>query len=258
MKKRGLFAALILLICVICAFSGCAMGKYIVDVSYETVDNGTVAVYTYSDGSTSQHLIERGRDGLDGKDGQSVTAQSVYEQWLEKNGLTDTTENYNAFLTSLGLDLSADNSQAVQSSLHSVATLYCEYIYSQKSYYPSGTSYAAGMSIGTAFIYESEEEKNGYTYLVTNAHVVYCANADKAANGNSYYPKKIHCFLYGSFDHEKVYGSSGQIDPTYHYVIPQYSSYAVQCELVGACLSADLAVGRSPPISKPSIPISKQ
>ncbi len=247
MKKRGLFAALILLICVICAFSGCAMGKYIVDVSYETVDNGTIAVYTYSDGSTSQHLIERGRDGLDGKDGQSVTAQSVYEQWLEKNGLTDTTENYNAFLTSLGLDLSADNSQAVQSSLHSVATLYCEYIYSKTTgYYPSGRKqYAAAMSIGTAFIYEIEESKSGYTYLVTNAHVVYCSNADKTANGNSYYPKNIHCFLYGSFDHETAYRSSGQVDPTYNYVIPQYSSYAVQCELVGECLSADLAVVRA-------------
>lgn len=250
MRKRSLWAAIVLIVCLICAFSGCAMGKYIVDVSYETVDGGTVATYTYSDGSTSQHLIERGRDGIDGtdgKDGQSVSAQTVYEQWLERNGLTDSTENYNAFLAALDLDLTTDNSAVVQSSLHSVATLYCEYIYLKSAgYFPSSQKqYAAAMSIGTAFIYDIEEEKNGYTYLVTNAHVVYCSKADKTANGNSYYPKNIHCFLYGSFDHNTAYGSSGQTDPTYHYVIPQYSSYAVECELVGVCLSADLAVVRA-------------
>lgn len=243
MKKSRLFAGLVMLICFVCAFSGCAFEKYIVNVSYETTNNGTIATYTYSDGSTSQHRIETGKDGIDGKDGQNVTAQSVYEQWLEKNGLTDTTENYNAFLASLDLDLTADNAATVQSTLHSVATLYCEYIYSQSAGYRK--QYAAAMSIGTAFIYDIEEQKNGYTYLVTNAHVVYCDKADKTANGNSYYPKNIHCFLYGSFDHNKAYGNSGKTDPTYQYAIPQYSSYAVQCELVGACLSADLAVVRA-------------
>lgn len=243
MKKRHIFSVLILAICFLCAFAGCAPQKYIVDVSYEKTNDGTVATYMYSDGTTASHLIERGKDGADGRDGQDVTAQAVYEQWLEKNDLTDSTENYKLFLSELNLDLSVDNSSAVQRTLHSVATLYCEYVYSQSIGYRK--TYSTAMSIGTAFIYDIENGADGYTYLVTNAHVVWCNKADEKANPNGYFPKDIHCFLYGSFNHNAAYGASGKYDSTYGYQILEYSPYAVSCELVGVCLTADLAVVRA-------------
>lgn len=243
MKKRHIFSVLVLAISFLCAFAGCAPQKYIVDVSYEKTNEDTVATYEYSDGTTSNHLIESGKDGADGRDGQDVTAQAVYEQWLKKNGLTDSTENYKLFLSELNLDLSIDNSSAVQRTLHSVATLYCEYVYSQSIGYRK--TYSTAMSIGTAFIYDIEDGADGYTYLVTNAHVVWCKKADEKANPNGYLPKAIHCFLYGSFNHNAAYGASGKYDSTYGYQILEYSPYAVSCELVGVCLTADLAVVRA-------------
>lgn len=248
MKKRYFVAFIAVVLCLLCAFTGCSKGNYLVDVTFRDTENGTEATYLYSDGSTKTSTVKNGRDGQDGKD---VSAQSVYEQWLEKNGLEDSTENYNRFLSTLGLDLATDNSATVQSTLNSVATLYCEYVYSETvstgPWWSSSSQkqYALAMSIGSSFIYRIDESQDGYTYLVTNAHVVYCNKADYTANGNSYFPKAIHAFLYGSFNYNAAYGASGETDPTYKYKLVEYSSYAVECELVGACVSADLAVVRA-------------
>lgn len=246
MKKRRLLTCLVLIICAIFALSGCAMNKYIVDVSFRATSEGTVATYTYSDGTQKTQLI---RDGKDGKDGQDVTAQSAYELWLEKNGKEDTAANYNAFLSTLDLQLPSDHSASVQSALGSVATLYCEYVYKDSSSASSilggsKTQYALAVSCGSAFVYEMDEDADGYTYLVTNSHVIYCEKADRTANGG-YYPRSIHCFLYGSYNPKTAYGATNQIDSNYGFTLYEYNPLSVECELVGICISADLAVVRT-------------
>lgn len=206
--------------------SGCSDKIYVVSV----IQTESGVKVTYSDGTTS--FIEVS----DGKDGEDVSIAEIYNKYIEETGENIT---YAEFLQKY-LTLTASDSAAVAGGcLQSVAKIYCEFI--EKGTKIMGMYsvpyYDVNMYTGSAVIWDIDGIEDGYTYLVTNYHVVYDGSADSTKNGG-YLPRNIYLYLYGS---ESSPYSSGTTDEN-GYTVYDYGSYAVECEYVGGTVTSDIAV----------------
>lgn len=80
--------------------------------------------------------------------------------------------------------------------------IYSEFVVSETySSIRPGQSYVVSdtaLCTGSAVIYDMCASEGGYTYIVTNYHVVYLEEADEALNGASKIARKIYGYLYGS------------------------------------------------------------
>jgi len=222
------------------AFAGCkstasggtssSSGKYIVSTESVKTDGKTKYTITYSDGTTDVLEIS------DGEDGDTLSVDDLYAQYLENNpGAT-----YDDFLQAV-VSTSVDNEFTVSNqALRSSLKVYSEFTEAYQSYSGMGwnqhivTSYQTNIYCGSAVIYSINSD---YTYMITNYHVLYDSyetNTDKLA-------EKITCYLYGS---EGEPTATTKTDSN-GCKIYDYGDYAIECEYVGGSITADLAVIRA-------------
>ena len=231
--KRFTKTVLTVLAVMVLAFAlvlaGCSGDTVTVKDILKTSSNADGDVYTiyYSDGTSSTITISNGSD---------VTAQQLYEYYKEvyKEDLT-----YDEFLKKY-LAEPTDNAAVIGSCLQSAVKIYTEFVETKTT--SSGgifggitTTTQTAVYTGSGVVYQMHDD---YTYIITNYHVVYDANA-AAANGG-YLARKIVCYLYGSegSPSPEGVGSDG-------YASYNYGSYAIECEYVGGSISNDIAIIRA-------------
>lgn len=234
MKKFAKYlTALLASLMLACAFLlvGCGSPSVVSIEKTGTRDSGSVYTITYSDGSTSELVIEGGENGKD------VSASDLYETYLEQTG-----ENisYADFLKKYLTIESSDNSAAIGRTLLSSAKVFTEFVETQGNMfnrYQDTTVYTGG-----GVIYSMDETN---TYFLTNYHVVYDAKASSGnenANGTGI-ARKIVCYLYGS-ESDPERSASGERDENGFTVI-DYGDYAIECDYVGGSVISDIAVLRA-------------
>lgn len=208
----------------------------------KTGTNGTDDIYTitYSDGTTSTFTVSNGSDGKD------VSINDIYEQYKETTG-TDIC--FADFLKQYLTVSDQTTALAVNSCLLSSMKIYSEFVQTSQSfdpYYGVVSSSNTAISTGSAVIYSMAAD--GYTYIVTNYHVVYNKNADAEKNGGSKIARKIYGYLYGSENTPSTTDSDNdnQADTDSDgYTLYDYGSYAIELEYVGGSVISDIAVLRA-------------
>lgn len=236
--KRFLKYILIVLLVIVATVSvaGCNLNsKRVVDV-VKTADGISIE---YSDG-TSQ-LIEV-KDGQDGKDAESPTISEIYEKYVEEYGECDYADFLKQYL-SVDTDATA---VTVNECLLSVMKVYTEFI-EQFTYIGSGLRpsygyyYDTSIYTGSAVLWSMDKSEGGYSYIVTNYHVVYDEKANVTHNGGSKLAKNVNCYLYGS---EGAPVATKTVDEN-SYTVYDYGEYGISCELVGGSVETDVAVLRA-------------
>lgn len=240
MKKRtkivtGALAALSLSLC----FAGCSSQQaYVTSISPAgTTESGTQYTVTYSDGREETLTVRNGKDGADGQV-TSPSIDEIYDKYVEEYGET----TYADFLELYFASTEANSTAVVGTCLQSSLKVYSTFVTSSSTpswgwSWSGGSSktYSLSVAQGSAVIYEIDGDD---TYIVTNFHVIYNGKSDEAANGG-YLAKDVYCYLYGS---EGAPKATEQKDETYGYSLYDFGEYAIECELVGGSITADLAV----------------
>lgn len=211
---------------------------YVVGIEQTTEADTSTFTVIYSDGSTSTFTVKNGEDGEDGADGQDVSIEDIYRKYIEEIGEISYAEFLSRYLT-----FSSDSSYAVAECLLSSAKIYTEFIESTTTTSPRQTHTVSDIAVytGSAVIWSIDDEEDGYTYLVTNYHVVYDSAANVQLNGGAKTARAVYCYLYGS---ESSPVSTNTTDEN-GYTVYNYGSYAVECEYVGGSVSTDIAVLRA-------------
>ena len=228
-----------IVLCAFLALTGC--GRVYVQRIAQTANSGGVITYTvyYSDGSTSTFEIVNGVDGEDGANGKDVSIEDVYKKYVETYGDI----SYAEFLEKyLNLEVDSFDGKCVANCLQSSMKVHAEFIETTTvgSLRPGQSMKVSDtvMSSGSAVIWDMNDE---YTYIVTNYHVVYDANADKSKNGGTKLARKINAYLYGSESTPVGTGTKGSDG----YSTIDYGDYVISCEYVGGSAACDIAVLRA-------------
>lgn len=246
MKKRLatiMSVTLLALTMALAAVFGVGCGSVYVTSMTEGTESGTYIV-TYSDGTT-QTLLLPGRDGKDGEDGKDVTITDVYETYKKETGEDISFSDFlDKYLTLSGSG--ADNSAVIAQCLRSVAKVYTEFV-EQMAGMSWRPVYDINIYTGSAVIWSIDKSDDGYTYLVTNAHVIYDSKAVSRLNGGLT-AKRVYCYLYGSEGAPYTVDNDGdgRADTDADgYTAYEYGDYATECEIVGYSYEKDLAVLRA-------------
>ena len=186
--KRFTKTVLTVLAVMVLAFSlvlaGCSEESASVKNILKTSSNADGDVYTiyYSDGTSSTITISNGSD---------VTAKDLYEYYKEvyNDDLT-----YDEFLKKY-LAEPTDNASVIGSCLQSAVKIYTEFV--EKTTMDdwiggNRRENKVAMYTGSGVVYQIQDD---YTYIITNYHVLYDANASAANNGKM--ARRIVCYLYG-------------------------------------------------------------
>lgn len=238
MKKFKLFASALATLSLSCTLlAGCGSEQtYVTSIQpSRTTEAGVDYTVTYSDGKTETITVANGKNGQDGTDG-IVSIDEIYEKYQEVYGET----SYADFLEQY-LSVSSGSTSTIGKCLQSSMKVHTTFVESSSVIRPGSGGwnatkiYSLAHYAGSAVIYKIEGNE---TYLVTNYHVVYDANADTEANGGNM-PQNVYCYLYGS---EADPVLTKQTDETYGYNLYDFGSYAVPCEYVGGSINCDIAV----------------
>lgn len=229
--KRFTKTVLTVLAVMVLAFAlvlaGCSGESASVKNILKTSSNADGDVYTiyYSDGTSSTITISNGSD---------VTAKDLYEYYKEiyNDDLT-----YDEFLKKY-LAEPTDNASVIGSCLQSAVKIYTEFV--EKTTMDdwiggNRRENKVAMYTGSGVVYQIQDN---YTYIITNYHVLYDANASAANNGNM--ARRIVCYLYGS---EGSYTNKG-VDSD-GLSVYDYGVYGIECEYVGGSISNDIALIRA-------------
>lgn len=216
-----------------------ATNVYVVDVQQTAgVDSDLITIY-YSDGTTATFSITHGKDGADGEDGKDVSALDLYNTYLQQNDLSSAEYTYTQFLDDyLDITSTSESDRMVADSLNSVVKIYSEWVTNNNNGFITTTD--ATVAAGSGVIYKMDESENGYTYIITNYHVVNNSEAVPSKNGGSTIARKICTYLYGSEDFVTKEGVSSD-----GYTKYNYGKHAVPCEFVGGSASSDIALIRA-------------
>ena len=232
--------------------SGCSSNSAYVTSIAKTGSNGSQDIYTiyYSDGSTDSFTIDNGVDGEDGKD---VSIMDIYQTYKEQTGDSDL--SFQDFLDQY-LTLSTDMSAVISQSLQSTAKIYAEFLETTSTGggiggilgRPSYSTSNVVISTGAAVIYSIDESQDGYTYFVTDYHVIYDNDADSTKNSGSKIARSVYAYLYGSEGSPSAADENGDgqadTDST-GYTVYDYGDYAIPLEYVGGTITYDIAVLRA-------------
>lgn len=199
----------------------------------KTSTSGLVDTYTifYTDGTTSTFTITNGADGSDGQDGNDVTIEQAYNAYVEQYGSI----SYADFLKIYLSYNTSGNSVVINQCLQSSMKVYTAF---RETTRVGLTTYQDVVEVycGSAVIYKIDAD---YTYIITNYHVIYDSNANED-NGS-----KLAYQIFGY-----LYGSEGQPQETSNvdddgYPIYDGGEYGIDCQIVGASITKDIAVLRA-------------
>lgn len=219
-----IFAMLFFAICTCFAFAGCSQNIVVTNIekSNSTEQDNTYTIY-YSNGQTSTIKIANGKDGKD------VSIDDIYDKYVETYG-----EIAYADFLKLYFNNTTNNSKIINQCLQSCLKVYTEFYTTTQSLSFYGIRQIKSVSVmcGSAIIYQIAGD---YTYILTNYHVVYNANANSDNGGKI--AKKIVGYLYGSE------GAPSQTTSTINgYAVYDYGDYGVEFEYVGGSIDYDIAV----------------
>ena len=193
-------------------------------------------------------------NGTDGTDGKDADISDIYEAYKEQTGNSDL--SFEDFLAQY-LTLNTDMSSAINSSLLSVAKIYAEFVETEtvitggSMLRPEyGTRSGISVSTGAAVIYSMDTSEDGYTYFVTDYHVIYNNDADASLNNEdgTKIARNLHAYLYGSEGSPSAVDENGDgyADTDDNgYTIYDYGDYAIDLEYVGGTITYDIAVLRA-------------
>lgn len=238
------------------AFAGCGGAPYVTSI-VQNPPNGQQDSFTvyYSDGTSYEIKVNNGKDGANGQagaDGKDVTAADLYEEYKKQTG--DENITYAEFLEKY-LTVTDDGSASVAQCLNSTMKLYTEFVESSIHYVGFNQTRKVSKTAiytGSAVIWDIDADAAGYTYIVTNYHVIYDKKADGELNGGMT-ARKVYCYLYGSED-APIEKDTGRTDvygnPIYETdengcLVYDYGDYGVSCEYIGGSIEKDLAVLRA-------------
>ena len=113
-----------------------------------------------------------------------------------------------------------------------------------------GTRSGISVSTGAAVIYSMDTSEDGYTYFVTDYHVIYNNDADASLNNEdgTKIARNLHAYLYGSEGSPSAVDENGDgyADTDDNgYTIYDYGDYAIDLEYVGGTITYDIAVLRA-------------
>lgn len=250
--KRLIMPLIAIVLMLALVLSGCDTNSVYVTSIAKTGSDGTQDIYTiyYSDGSTDSFTIMNGTDGEDGKD---VSIMDIYQAYQEQTGNSQL--SFEDFLGQY-LSINTDMSAVISQSLQSTAKIYAEFVETTTIGggiggilgRPSYSSSSIAISTGAAVIYSMDEAEDGYTYFVTDYHVIYDNNADSDKNGGSKIARSVYAYLYGSEGSPSAVDENGdgQADTDANgYTIYNYGDYAIPLEYVGGTITYDIAVLRA-------------
>ena len=221
------------LVAAIPAFAACSSQQTYVTSIAKTGTDGTTDTYTvyYSDGSSGTFSVNNEAD--------SLTASDLYEEYKAQTGEDIT---FAKFLEKY-LTVNADSTAlATNECLLSTMKIYAQFVETRMGMMYGRPYYVSDYNIysGAAVIYDMDESEGGYTYIVTNYHVIYDSDADVSLNGGNL-PASVHGYLYGS---EGTFSDTGT-DDEYGYTLYDYGDYAIDLEYVGGSVDNDIAVLRA-------------
>lgn len=226
-------------VAIVPAFAGCSTQTYVTSIAKSSSDeNGDTYTIYYSDGSTDTLTVTNGKDG----ENAAITASELYAEYLEQTGEDITYSEFLDMYLSISTDSTDSTASMINYCLQSSLKIYSEFVettYSMSMF--GGVSSVSDINVytGAAVIYSIDDNPEGYTYIVTNYHVVYDNSADSSRNGGSKIAREIYGYLYGSEGTPTASGkdSSG-------YTEYDYGDYGIALEYVGGSVETDLAVLR--------------
>ena len=224
MKKiKSLILVLLLIPCMVIL---CACDRAVVGISKDvSVDGNNVYTVSYSDGSKESLTIK------DGEDGKDVSIQDIYEV-AQQNGYTGTILEFMQEYLSSNVSLEDKVTLATSKALMSTVSIFVEYTVSSGNAW-IGTIKDLSIGAGAGVIFDINKQA-GDAYIMTNYHVVYNSQTDKA----DHMANKIVCFLYGSpIDRTKANTTDAN-----GYPMVNYNDYAIECEYIGGSMEYDIAV----------------
>lgn len=224
--KTVIFAFVVAAAVAVSLLAGCG-ATYVTGV--ERTADGNIRV-NYSDGGSE--ILPDGGGAAD-----EITVADMYDKYVKEYGET----SYADFLK-LYLNKNSDYSQAVSAALRSSAKVYTEFVETAKVIGWGGVSSVSDLAVkaGSAVIWHMDSSDGGYTYFVTNYHVMYDAKADSVKN-EGYIARRTVVYLYGSESEPEKLSAKDENG----YSVYDYGPYAIECEYVGGTVASDIAVVRA-------------
>ena len=193
---------------------------------------GLIDYYTisYSNGTSSQFSVINGSDGVTLEDlYETANVDGKYSNILEfiEDYLSINVNNNSTTVATGKAIMSAVSVYAFSP----VSSSYYEHMYGSRNYYST--------SAGAGVVYQLDKEK-GDAYIITNCHVVYSENNAMGTD----YANKVVCYLYGqesAFYLEEDENGDYVYDEN-NYPTINYGQYGIECEVIGASVTYDIAV----------------
>ena len=204
MKRLKYFILVLFILPIAFLFSGCETVPYVISIEkVSETDNIATFEVTYSDDTTSYFVVENGEDG---QDGQDITIDEIFQKCVSLGLYEETLDGYQQFLSDY-LTIEVEDTSETASAVKVMKSAVSVY-----------TVFGTEPYTGAGVIYSMDTSADGYTYIITNYHVVYDVNAS-AANGG-HMARKIVCYLYGSEGSPALAGTGSD-----GYAIYNYGSY---------------------------------
>ena len=197
--------------------------KAVTSIAYvQTTEEGKQYQVSYSNGTTSSIIVK------DGDAGKDATISEIFATCVEK-GLYSNGQ-FEQFLTDYLTITASDVKAATNKAIQSCVTVYSEHRWDKTYAATLQTIHKSSVSCGAGVLYKIEDDPNGYSYVITNYHVVYDATAGIA--------KKLHLFQYGTSEYVQKTTEKDADD----YYIYEYGDGAVEAEYIGGSLNQDIAI----------------
>ena len=206
-------------------------GVYVTNIKKaDTASDGSNNyIITYSDGNNSIITIEPNNT-----ENKTSIVDALFNKYLEIHP----TATYEEFLREY-LSTPSDNRQVVNKCLNSCLKIYTEFATTSLDFFYREQK-SVSVMCGSAIIYKMDKSDNpdeNYTYVITNYHVVYNANANEDNDNGSNFPRRIVGYMYGSEDSPKQ-GQTGSDG----YQTYDYGEYGIEFEYVGGSIDHDIAI----------------
>ena len=226
--KKLKFLLLIFIIIPCFLLSGCTFqpSKTVVDIT-QNKQEGTTTTYTitYSDGTTSSFYVT---DGEDGADGENLTIESIKAYCIENN------INYESFLKEY---LSVNYNPVKAATNTAVNSAVAIFAISPCSDLSDALANAVTLSGGSGVIYKMDKSADGYSYIVTNQHVVGSSTTESG------YANEIYILQYACqpmFNNLKYYRHTSL--HTCYQNNYEFVETAIKVDYIGGTAAYDLAV----------------
>lgn len=210
-------------------FNACNEPAYVTGIE-KIISDGTTVTYqvNYSDGTSSNFVVENGKDGENGKD---ISIDEIFASCVEKGMYENTASGFAEFLKDyLVVEApTTDFKASTNKALCSAVSVYSHF--TLKNY----GSYENAVATGAGVVYKVDQASDT-AYVVTNYHVVY----ENSSIGAKHIAEKIYLYQYGadiSIEEDTANSDARGVKPLY-----TFGGDKIECTYVGGSMNYDIAV----------------